>query len=217
MKGNDNLAATHSFSKGEELANSITHGIGAIFSIVALVLLIIFGSIKGSEMHIVSFGIFGITMLFLYISSTLVHSLRQGKAKDIFEILDHSAIYFFIAGTYTPYLFIIVQGWQGWTIFGIVWGLAILGTVFKCFFVKKYLYTSTILYLLMGWSIIVIWKPIIQNLSIAGIVLLVAGGLIYSIGSIFYMWRGFKYHHAIWHVFVIAGSACHFFGVLLYL
>lgn len=211
------LAATHTFSRKEEIANSITHGIGAILSVAALVLLIIFSSIHGNAWHIISFTIFGVTMFFLYISSTLVHALREGKAKDLFEIFDHSAIYFFIAGTYTPYLFIIVKGWQGWTIFGIVWGLAILGTVFKCFFVKKYLYTSTFLYLLMGWSIITVWKPIIQNLSLAGVMLLVAGGVIYTVGSIFYMWRGFKYHHAIWHVFVMAGSACHFFGILLYL
>jgi hemolysin III len=211
------LATTHSFSKEEEMANSITHGIGAILSIVALVLLIIFASVFGDVWHIVSFTIFGSTMFFLYLSSTLVHALREGKAKDIFQIVDHSAIYFFIAGTYTPYLFLIVKGWQGWTIFGIVWGIAILGTIFKCFFVKKYLYTSTILYLLMGWSIVLIWKPIIMNLNPIGIVLLGVGGIFYTFGSIFYMWRGFKFHHAIWHVFVMAGSACHFFGILLYL
>lgn len=199
------------------MANSITHGIGAILSIVALVLLIIFASVFGDVWHIVSFTIFGSTMFFLYLSSTLVHALREGKAKDIFQIVDHSAIYFFIAGTYTPYLFLIVKGWQGWTIFGIVWGIAILGTIFKCFFVKKYLYTSTILYLLMGWSIVLIWKPIIMNLNPIGIVLLGVGGIFYTFGSIFYMWRGFKFHHAIWHVFVMAGSACHFFGILLYL
>ncbi|QQZ07748.1 PAQR family membrane homeostasis protein TrhA [Heyndrickxia vini] len=211
------MAATHTFSKGEEIANSITHGIGALLSVAGLVLLIIFSSLTGNAWHIISFTVYGITMLFLYMSSTLVHALREGKAKDVFEIFDHSAIYFFIAGTYTPYLFLIVKGWQGWTIFGIVWGLAILGTIFKCFFVKKYLFTSTILYIVMGWGIITIWKPILMNLSQTGIILLVAGGLIYTIGSIFYMWRGFKYHHAIWHIFVMAGSACHFFGILLYL
>ncbi|MBL5770334.1 hemolysin III family protein [Heyndrickxia sporothermodurans] len=211
------MAATHTFSKGEELANSITHGIGALLSVAGLVLLIIFSSLNGNAWHIISFTIYGITMLFLYMSSTLVHALREGKAKDVFEIFDHSAIYFFIAGTYTPYLLLIVKGWQGWTIFGIVWGLAILGTIFKCFFVKKYLFTSTILYIVMGWGIVTIWKPILMNLSQTGIILLVAGGLIYTIGSIFYMWRGFKYHHAIWHIFVMAGSACHFFGILLYL
>ncbi|KYD05934.1 MULTISPECIES: PAQR family membrane homeostasis protein TrhA [Heyndrickxia] len=211
------MAATHTFSKGEELANSITHGIGALLSVAGLVLLIIFSSLNGNAWHIISFTIYGITMLFLYMSSTLVHALCEGKAKDVFEIFDHSAIYFFIAGTYTPYLLLIVKGWQGWTIFGIVWGLAILGTIFKCFFVKKYLFTSTILYIVMGWGIVTIWKPILMNLSQTGIILLVAGGLIYTIGSIFYMWRGFKYHHAIWHIFVMAGSACHFFGILLYL
>lgn len=210
------MAATHTFSRGEEIANSITHGIGAILSIAALVFLVIVSMVYGNPWHIISYTVFGGTMLFLYISSTLVHSLREGKAKDVFEILDHSAIYFFIAGTYTPYLLLIVKGWEGWTIFGIVWGFAILGTIFKCFFVKKYLFTSTILYILMGWSMVIIWKPIIMNLNPVGLHLLVAGGIIYTFGSIFYLWRGFKYHHAIWHIFVMAGSACHFFGILLY-
>jgi len=210
------VAATHTFSKGEEIANSITHGIGAILSVAGLVLLISFSAVYGNAWHIISFTVFGCTMLFLYLSSTLVHSWRSGKAKDVFEILDHSAIYFFIAGTYTPYLLIIVKGWEGWTMLGVIWGMAILGTVFKCFFVKKYLFTSTILYVLMGWLIVLIWKPVVLNLNPAGLHLLVAGGIIYTVGAIFYVWRGFKYHHAIWHIFVIAGSACHFFGILLY-
>ncbi|MGV3466787.1 MAG: PAQR family membrane homeostasis protein TrhA [Heyndrickxia sp.] len=210
------MAATHTFSRGEEIANSITHGIGAILSVAGLVLLIYFSSLYGNAWHVISFTVFGCTMLFLYMSSTLVHSWRQGKAKDVFEILDHSAIYFFIAGTYTPYLLIIVRGWEGWTMLGVIWSLAILGTVFKCFFVKKYLFTSTILYVFMGWLIVLIWKPVVMNLNPTGLHLLVAGGIIYTIGAIFYVWRGFKYHHAIWHIFVIAGSACHFFGILLY-
>lgn len=210
------MASTHSFSKGEEIANSITHGIGAILSVAGLVVLVIVSLFYGNPWHMISYTIFGGTMLFLYMSSTLVHALREGKAKDVFEILDHSAIYFFIAGTYTPYLLLIVKGWEGWTMFGIVWGLAVLGTIFKCFFVKKYLFTSTILYILMGWSIVIIWKPIIMNLNPTGLHLLIAGGIIYTLGSVFYVWRGFKYHHAIWHVFVMAGSACHFFGIFLY-
>lgn len=211
------MANTHTFSKGEEIANSITHGIGALLSIVALVLLIRVSTIYGDIWHLVSFTIFGVTMLLLYLSSTIVHSLPEGKVKDIFQILDHSAIYFFIAGTYTPYLFIIVKGWQGWSLFGIVWGIAILGTVFKCFFAKKYLFTSTFLYIVMGWLLVLVWNPIIEGLAKGGILLLVLGGIIYTIGTIFYIWRGFKYHHAIWHLFVMAGSACHFFGIILYL
>ncbi|WP_026675385.1 PAQR family membrane homeostasis protein TrhA [Alkalihalobacterium bogoriense] len=208
------MATTHIFSKGEEIANSITHGIGALLSIAALVLLIVFSSLYGTAWHVVSFTLFGVTMVILYFSSTFVHALPQGKAKDVFEILDHSSIYFFIAGTYTPFLFIAVTGWVGWTLFGIMWGLAIGGTVFKSFFVKKYLYLSTLLYLVMGWGVIFVWNPIIENVTRTGIVFLVIGGVLYSIGSVFYMWRGFKYHHMVWHLFVIAGTVAHFFSVL---
>jgi hemolysin III len=211
------LANTHTFSKGEELANSITHGIGAVLSIAALVLLITFSSFHGNVWQIVSFTIFGATMFFLYLSSTLVHSFRAGRAKDIFEIMDHSAIYFFIAGTFTPLLFMVVRGWQGWTLFGIMWGLAVFGTVFKCFFVKKYLFTSTILYVAMGWSVMFVWKFIMQGVDIHGVALLVAGGVLYTLGSVFYIWRGFKFHHMIWHIFVLFGTICHFFAIFLYL
>ncbi|MDQ0228871.1 PAQR family membrane homeostasis protein TrhA [Metabacillus malikii] len=211
------MANTHTFSKGEEIANSVTHGIGGILSLVALVMLVVYSSLYGTVWHVVSFTVFGITMLLLYTASTLVHSFPAGKAKDFFEILDHSAIYFFIAGTYTPFLFIAVNGWVGWTLFGIVWTLAIGGTVFKAFFVKKYLFFSTIMYVIMGWLIVFAWNHIIENVPTPGVVLLVIGGLLYTIGAVFYVWRGFKYHHAIWHMFVLAGSILHFFSVFFYL
>jgi hemolysin III len=211
------MANTHTFSKGEEIANSITHGIGALLSIAALVLLIVFSSLYGTAWHVVSFTLFGVTMVFLYTSSTLLHALPPGRGKDVFEILDHSSIYFFIAGTYTPFLFLAVKGWLGWTLFGIVWGLAIGGTVFKSFFVKKFLMTSTLLYVVMGWLIVFAWKPLVENLQPEGLMLLVIGGILYTLGSIFYIWRGFKFHHALWHLFVIAGSVMHFFAVILYL
>lgn len=211
------MSETHTFTKGEEIANAITHGIGAILSIVALVFLIIQSAIHGNAWHVVSFTLFGSTMLLMYLCSTMLHSLPSGKAKDIFEIFDHSAIYFFIAGTYTPFLFLVIKGWLGWTIFGIVWGLAIAGTVFKSFFVKKFVLYSTLLYVLMGWLIVFAWKPLMNNLPQNAILLLVLGGLLYTLGSVFYVWRGFKYHHTLWHVFVIGGSVAHFFCVFLYL
>ncbi|MEH7302260.1 MULTISPECIES: PAQR family membrane homeostasis protein TrhA [Neobacillus] len=210
------MATTHTFSKQEEIANSITHGIGALLSISALVILIVFASLYGTAWHIVSFTIFGVTMLLLYMSSTLLHSLPEGKAKDVFEIFDHSSIYFFIAGTYTPFLLIVIKGAMGWTLFGVVWGLAIAGTIFKCFFVKKYLFTSTLLYVVMGWLIVFAWKSLAANLSPQGMTYLIIGGALYTLGAIFYVWRGFKYHHAVWHLFVMAGSTAHFFCVLLY-
>src|SRR5690625_4708171 len=213
----DFLAKTHDFSKGEEIANAITHGIGAVLSIVGLIVLIVYASLYGSVWHIVSFTIFGSIMLILYMSSTMVHALPKGKAKDLFEIFDHSAIYLFIAGSYTPFTFLVIQGKLGWTMFGIVWGLAIVGTIFKAFFVKKFLFTSTILYIGMGWMVVLGWKQIVAGLPSNGLLLFVAGGIFYTVGAVFYMWRGFQYHHAVWHLFVMAGTASHFFCVLLYL
>lgn len=215
IRGDLFMANTHTFSKGEEVANSITHGIGTLLSIAALVLLIVSSSLYGNAWHIVSFTLFGSTMFVMYTSSTLLHASPEGsKVKDLFEIFDHSSIYFFIAGTYTPYLFLVVKGWLGWTIFAIVWGIAIGGTVFKSFFVKKFLFTSTALYVLMGWFIVFAWEPLSEHMPHSGLTYLIIGGLSYTFGSIFYIWRGFKYHHAVWHLFVIAGSIMHFFSVL---
>lgn len=211
------MAKTHTFSKGEEIANAITHGIGAVLSIVGLVVLIVYASLYGTAWHVVSFTIFGASMFILYMSSTMVHALPQGKAKDLFEIFDHSSIYLFIAGTYTPFTFLVIQGALGWTMFGIIWGLAIAGTVFKAYFVKKYLFTSTILYIAMGWMVTLGWTQIVENLERNGVILFVIGGVCYTFGAVFYVWRGFKFHHAVWHLFVIGGTATHFFCVLFYL
>ncbi|WP_313893407.1 hemolysin III family protein [Psychrobacillus sp.] len=208
------MSNTHIFSKREEIANAIIHGIGALLSVAALVILIVFSAMHGTAWHVVSFTLFGATMVILYASSTLVHSFPAGRAKDVFEVLDHSSIYFFIAGTYTPFLFIAVKGPLGWTLFGVVWGIAIAGTVFKAFFVKRFLHTSTLMYVVMGWLLVFAWKPLVTNISTEGLVLLAVGGVLYTFGAIFYVWRGFTYHHAVWHVFVLAASILHFFAVL---
>jgi hemolysin III len=208
------LASTHIFSKEEEISNSITHGIGVILSIAALVILIVFASLYGNVWHVVSFTLFGATMLLLYTSSTLLHALKPGKAKDFFEIMDHSSIYFFIAGSYTPFLLVAVQNATGWTLFGIVWGLAIAGTIFKAFFVKKFLFTSTLLYVVMGWLIVFVWDDLVAAIHPTSLILLIIGGLLYTIGAIFYIWKLFKHHHAVWHIFVLSASVCHFFAVL---
>lgn len=209
------MADTHTFGKGEEIANAITHGIGALLSIAALVLLIVFSSIHGNAWHVVTFTIYGSTMVIMYMASTLCHSLPEGKAKYVFEVIDHSSIYFFIAGTYTPYLLVVIKGPLGWTLFGIVWALAVGGTVFKSFFVRKFLFTSTALYIVMGWLVVLVWEPLVTTLHPTGVLFLFIGGVLYTVGAIFYVWR-FKFHHAIWHLFVIAGSAFHFFSVLFY-
>ena len=208
------MASTHVFSKEEEISNSITHGIGVILSIAALVILIVFASLYGNVWHVVSFTLFGATMLLLYTSSTLLHALKPGKAKDFFEIMDHSSIYFFIAGSYTPFLLVAAQSATGWTLFGIVWGLAIAGTIFKAFFVKKFLFTSTLLYVVMGWLIVFVWNDLVAAIHLTSLILLIIGGLLYTVGAIFYIWKLFKHHHAVWHVFVLSATVCHFFAVL---
>ncbi|TYS62593.1 hemolysin III family protein [Sutcliffiella horikoshii] len=210
------MAQTHTFSKGEEIANTVTHGIGILTSIAALVLLIVFSAINGTPLHLATFIVYGVTMIMLYTASTLLHALPKGKAKNVFEILDHSSIYFFIAGSYTPITLIIMDGALGWTLFGIVWGLAIAGTVFKVFFVKRFILASTLLYVLMGWLAVFGWGDITSTVGTGGIAFLVAGGVVYSIGAVFYVWRAFPYHHAVWHIFVLGGTVLHFFFVLLY-
>ncbi|WP_342599200.1 hemolysin III family protein [Psychrobacillus sp. FSL H8-0483] len=208
------MSNTHIFTKREEIANAIIHGIGALLSVAALVILIVSSVMHGTVWHVVSFTLFGATMVLLYVSSTLVHGFPAGRAKDVFEILDHSSIYFFIAGTYTPLLFLAVKGTLGWTLFGIVWGLAIVGTVFKAYFVKRFLHMSTLMYILMGWLIVFAWNPLVANMSSQGLILLAIGGLLYTVGAVFYVWRGFTYHHAVWHLFVLAASVLHFFAVM---
>lgn len=211
------MANTHVFSRREEAANALTHGIGILLSIVALTLLVLFASATGSAWHVVSFSIYGASMLLLYTASTLVHSFPEGKVKDLFETLDHSCIYLFIAGTYTPLLLTALRSPLGWALFGTVWGLAAGGIVFKAFFTKRFIVLSTLFYVAMGWIIVFAWGPLKTALMPGGLHLLILGGILYTIGSVFYVWRGFRYHHAVWHLFVVAGSAAHFFAILLYL
>ncbi|CAM3982618.1 PAQR family membrane homeostasis protein TrhA [Lederbergia lenta] len=205
-----------SYNWKEELANAITHGIGFLLSIPALVILIVSAAQKGEPLQIVSFTIFGISMLLLYLFSTMLHSFKPSKAKNVFAILDHSAIYLLIAGTYTPLVLVAVNGALGWTLFGIVWGLAIAGITLKCFLINRFRVLSTVFYLIMGWLVIIAIEPLYSSLSGAGFGLLLTGGLLYSVGAIFYIWRNLPYSHAIWHLFVIAGSACMFFCILFY-
>ncbi|MGC5327848.1 PAQR family membrane homeostasis protein TrhA [Brevibacillus sp. SYSU BS000544] len=210
------MGSTFIYSKREEIANAITHGIGIVFSVIALVLLLLNSIPTGSLWHIVSLTIYGATMILLYVCSTLLHSFPEGKIKDFFEILDHSAIYLFIAGTYTPFLFLVVKGSLSWVLFGLVWGLAVFGVVFKAFFVKRFNLLSTLVYIIMGWLIVIAWRSLVETLPTPGMTLLVIGGLLYTIGTIFYVWRAFPFHHAVWHIFVLGGTAVHFFAVLFY-
>ena len=200
----------------EELWNSITHGVGACLSIAALVMLIVFASTCGGAHHIVSAVIFGVTLILLYSASTLYHSSRKPSLKSAFKILDHSCIYLLIAGTYTPFLLVALRGIVGWTLFAIIWVMAFAGVLFKVFFVHRFKILSTIAYLFMGWIIIFAIKPLMDSLPAGGIIWLIAGGLAYTLGTIFYTWDKLPFNHAIWHLFVLAGSTCHFFAVIFY-
>lgn len=208
-------------TKNEEIANSISHGIGIGLSIAGLVLLTIKASFSHSAMKIVSFTIFGATLILLYTASTLYHSfyinVDSPKAKYIFKLLDHSAIYLLIAGTYTPFVLGPLRGPWGWSLFGVVWSLAIIGIILNVFFVGRYPVLFTSVYLAMGWIIVVSGKTFILKTPKNALILLFAGGLAYSLGVIFYAFQKLRYNHLIWHFFVLAGSVLQYFAVLLYL
>jgi hemolysin III len=207
---------TVTYNLWEEIFNSITHGTGAVISVAGLILLVVFSSIYGQTTHVVSCTIFGITLVLLYTASTLYHSFRRPELKHIFRIIDHSCIYVLIAGTYTPFMLVTVKGILGWTIFAIVWSLTFLGIIFKVFFIHRFKILSPLAYIAMGWLVILAIKPLFQSLPGEGIAWLVSGGLAYTLGTIFYAWKTLPFNHAIWHMFVLAGSVCHFITVLFY-
>ena len=199
----------------EEIANSITHGIGVLLSIAALVILIVVAQRYGhTPWHVVGFAIFGSMLILLYLASTLYHAIQHPGAKKVFKRIDHAAIYLLIAGTYTPFLFTNLKGPWGWTLFGIIWGLAVIGVVFKAISAGKYDRISLLVYILMGWLVIVAIKPMLQSVPVISLIWLVIGGVAYTAGTIFYAWERLPFNHAIWHMFVLAGSTAHFFSVL---
>ena len=199
-----------------EVANTVTHGIGAALAITALVLLIVYAVIYGDVWHVVSFSIFGSSLVLLYLASTLYHGFQNPDVKRVLRIIDHSAIYLLIAGTYTPFMLVTLRGTRGWVMFGIIWGLAVIGILYKAFFINKHVVISTLFYLLMGWMIVFSVRGLIENLPLNGIILLAAGGLSYTLGMIFYAGRDKLLRHAVWHLFVLGGSICHFFSILYY-
>lgn len=202
------------FSKRDEIASAITHGVGALLAIAGLVLLIVFSSLYGNAWHITSFTIFGAMMVILYTTSTLYHSLTHLRAKKIFRQFDHMAIFLLIAGTYTPFCLTILRGWVGWTLFGIVWSCAIGGVVLKAFRTGKAVLISTFLYVILGWAVIFVIKPIYQSMTPAGFLFLVLGGACYTGGVIFFLKDRIPFFHSIWHLFVLGGSVFHFFAII---
>jgi hemolysin III len=202
---------------GEEIANSITHGIGAGLSAVGLIVLVVLATSYGDVWRIVSFSIYGATLIILYLASTLYHSFRNKRVKKIFKILDHSTIFLLIAGTYTPFLLISLRGVWGWILFGVIWGLAVSGIVFKALFINRFRKLSVLIYILMGWLCVVAIKQMVVRIPLGGLIGLTAGGVLYTTGVIFYAWRKLKFSHAIWHLFVLSGSICHYFSIFFYL
>lgn len=200
----------------EEIMNAVTHGLGTLFAVIALGVLSAAAYMNGGTWHLTSSIIYGVSMVLLYLASTLYHSFTNQKIKDLFKIVDHSAIYLLIAGTYTPFTLIPLHGTIGWTIFTIVWSLAAVGIVFKIFFVKRFKVFSTLCYVGMGWFAVVMIKPLLASMHIHGLYWMLAGGAFYTIGAVFYLAKRIPFNHAIWHLFVIAGTVAHFIVVLKY-
>jgi hemolysin III len=200
---------------GDILANAITHGIGALLAILGSIYLIS-ASTRGSAWQVVSCSVFCATLVLVYFCSTLYHSLVRTRARHVFHILDHSSIYLLIAGTYTPFCLVTLRGPVGWTIFSVEWALAIAGVVFKSFAVDRFAVASALVYLAQGWFVVVAVVPLVHALGWHGLMWLGAGGLAYTLGIIFFALDRLRYFHALWHLFVLAGSISHYFGILFY-
>lgn len=197
----------------EEIVNGITHGIGALLSVVALVVLIMVAGNHGDALHLVSFSIYGVTLVLLYLSSTLYHSFSGPRIKNLFARFDHVSIFLLIAGTYTPILLTSIGGVWGWSLFGVVWGLALVGAVIRSIYLHRFRKLMVAVYLLMGWMFVIAGKQVYLSLPSISLTFLILGGVAYSVGVIFYMWRRLPYSHGIWHLFVLAGSILHFFAI----
>lgn len=205
------------YTRGEEIANWLTHGVGAVLSLGGLALLIVFASLRGNAWHVASFTVFGLSLLVLYVASTLYHLSRSERRRWLFRCLDHAAIFFLIAGTYTPFLLTSLRGAVGWALFGVIWGLCGAGAIWKLSTGARSRVASVATYLAAGWLVVVVAKPLLATVPPTALLLLLAGSLCYTLGVPFYLWRRLRYHHAFWHTFVMGGSACHFFAVLFLL
>ncbi|MEX0330684.1 MAG: hemolysin III family protein [Puniceicoccaceae bacterium] len=212
--GSRDLHPTSGYSPAEEWANTITHGIGAVLSLVGLVVAVVFASLNANAYLITACAIYGSSLLVLHLSSTLYHAARDLKWKRRFLAADHASIYLLIAGTYTPFCLGPMRGPVGWTLFGIIWALAIVGIYKEILRPKRGTSVSATIYLIMGWLVIGFLYPLITSISTHGLIMLLIGGSLYSIGVVFYKWHSLKYHHAIWHLFVIGGAACQFVAVM---
>jgi hemolysin III len=210
MKSN---TSPHKLLNVEEVFNATSHGIGLGLAIAALAVLVNGAISLGDTWYIVSYSIYGATLILLYLASTLYHSMPDGKVKTLFKKFDHSAIYLLIAGTYTPVTLITLRGTLGWTLFFAVWAIALIGIIYKMFWIKKFSLFSTILYILMGWLIVLASGTLFSAMNTTSLVFLLCGGVLYTAGTAFYVWEKLKFNHMIWHLFVLGGSICHFFTI----
>ena len=213
---NINKAKIPSYSLGEEIFNSVSHGVGALLSVAAIVILIVKAAFTKDSYMIISSVIFGATMIILYTMSTLYHAITNTTAKKVFRIFDHCTIFLLIAGTYTPYTLVTLRDSVGWYLFGLLWGMTVLGIVLNAVSLERFKKISVVCYIVMGWAVIFAVKPLFENLDIFGIIFLFAGGVFYTVGVIFYALKKIKYMHSVWHLFVLGGTACHFFSVLFW-
>jgi len=204
------------YSLGDEIANSITHGVGVGLSITALSVLVTFAGLFGDAWRVVSFSIYGATLVLLYLASTFYHSFQNPSVKRFFRVFDHAAIFLLIAGTYTPFTLVSLRGPWGWTLFGLIWGFAIFGIILTVFFINRLKILFLLIYVGMGWLVILAVKPLFAVVPTGGIILLAIGGAVYTIGVVFYVLDKIPFNHAIWHLFVLGGSICHFFSILFY-
>ncbi len=205
-----------SYTRGEEIANSVIHGLGVGLSVAALAVLVTFAGLWGDVWRVVSFAVYGSSLILLYLASTLYHAFRNQRLKELFRIFDHAAIFLLIAGTYTPFTLVTLRGPWGWTLFGLVWACALAGVVTTVAFLKAPRWLPPALYIGMGWLVVIALKPLFAALSIPAIALMAAGGISYTGGVAFYLWDRLPFNHAIWHGFVLGGSVTHFLCILLY-
>lgn len=203
-------------SRREEIANSLTHALGALLGCAALAVLVVLASLRGSAWHIVSCSIYGASLILLYAFSAAYHLIRNQRVKRVFQTLDHTAIFLLIAGTYTPFLLVTLRGGWGWSLFGVLWGLAAIGIVLEVTLTARFRVLAVPVYLLMGWIALIALRPMMARLAPAGMAWVFAGGLAYSLGVIFYVLKRVPFAHTVWHLFVLGGSTCHFFAVLFY-
>ena len=205
------------YNLAEELISSISHGIGAGLAVAACVLCIVKAAVGGTgAAGVVSASIFGFTMIFLYLMSTLYHAITARKAKYVLRVIDHCSVFLLIAGTYTPFMLVSLYGWIGWTLFGVIWGLTVVGIVFNSINVDKYERVSAIINVIMGWMVVLSFHTLTQNVNRTGIILLITGGIVYTVGAVLYkIGDNVRYMHSVWHFFVLGGTICHFFAIYL--